>query len=142
MLSLPDLAWGVGGKVESVRYPRGWAAVAAAINARARGRSRCCRPTPCGGSPGPVAAPVLDPLPRWVRADVLTTGDLTISGTTVPGEGNRAREVQQLLLAGADPAALAAAGVGWLVVESGTPGDMGAAAETLQPLPVPIADAT
>ena len=39
-------------------------------------------------------APVLDPLPRWVRADVLTTGDLTISGATVPGEGDHAREVQ------------------------------------------------
>ena len=34
---------------------------------------------------------MLDPLPRWVRADVLTTGDLTISGQTVPGEGGRAK---------------------------------------------------
>jgi len=32
-------------------------------------------------------APVLDPLARWIRADVLTTGDLTISGHTVLGEG-------------------------------------------------------
>jgi len=40
-------------------------------------------------------APVLDPLPRWVRADVLTTGDLTIAGRTVPGEGDRARDVQR-----------------------------------------------
>ena len=63
-------------------------------------------------------APVLDPLPRWVRADVLTTGDLTIGGRTVPGEGTRAREVQQLLLSGADRDTLAAAGVGWVVVEN------------------------
>ena len=63
-------------------------------------------------------APVLDPLPRWVRADVLTTGDLTIGGRTVPGEGDRARDVQQLLLAGADRDKLAAAGVGWVVVEN------------------------
>jgi hypothetical protein len=74
---------------------------------------------------------VLDPLPRWVRADVLITGDLPISGVTIPGEGNRARAVQQLLLAGPDPAALAPAGVGWLVVESDSAGDMGAAARTL-----------
>ena len=47
-------------------------------------------------------APVLDPLPRWVRADVLSTGDLTIGGRTVPGEGERARAVQQMLLSGAD----------------------------------------
>jgi hypothetical protein len=135
VLSLPDLAWGVGGKVEPVHYPTDWTTVAAAIN----------------GQPADVAvlpvdtmrrfawsgsAPVLDPLPRWVRADVLITGDLTISGVTVLGEGNRARAVQRLLLAGADPQALRRAGVGWLVVELGTPGDMGLAARTFERLPV------
>ncbi len=130
LLTLPDLAWGVWGKVSPVHYPRGWAAVAAAIN----------------DQPGTVAvlpagtmrlfswsgpAPVLDPLPRWVRGDVLTTGDLAISGIIVPGEGAHARAVQGLLLAGSDPSALAASGVGWLVVESGTAGDMGAADKTL-----------
>jgi hypothetical protein len=62
-------------------------------------------------------APVLDPLPRWLRAEVLTTGDLTIGGKTVPGEGVRARDVQRLLLAGPDRDTLAAAGIGWVVVE-------------------------
>jgi hypothetical protein len=79
-------------------------------------------------------APVLDPLPRWVRADVLTTGDLAISGVVVPGEGNRARAVQDLLLSGPDPADLAPAGVGWVVVEADSVGDMGAAARTLDAL--------
>jgi hypothetical protein len=50
---------------------------------------------------------------------VLMTGDLTIGGRTVPGEGDRAREVQQLLLTGASQQELADAGVGWVVVESG-----------------------
>ncbi|KLO25452.1 membrane protein [Mycobacterium haemophilum] len=135
MLALPDLAWGVWGKVAPVHYPSGWAAVAATINDR--------------GGPGWVAvlpagtmrrfswsgaAPVLDPLPRWVRADVLTTGDLVISGVMVAGEGHHARAVQDLLLAGADPSALAAAGVAWLVVESDTAGDRGASARTLAAL--------
>ena len=116
--TLPDLFWGVGGKLATVNYPPAWSAVSALIN----------------DDPRPVAvlpvdsirrftwagdAPVLDPLPRWVRADVLTTGDLTIAGHTVPGEGDRAREVQRLLLSGADRDKLAAAGVGWVVVESG-----------------------
>lgn len=129
VLALPDLAWGVWDTVTPVRYPPGWAAVAARIDAQ----------------PGPVAvlpagtmrrfswsgpAPVLDPLPRWVRADVLTTGDLLISGVTVPGEGDHARQVQQLLLSGPEPSALASAGVAWLVVESDSAGDMGAAART------------
>ena len=117
LATLPDLAWGVGGKMTAVQYPPGWARAAALINA----------------DPRPVAvlpvdsmrrfawagdAPVLDPLPRWVSADVLTTGDLTIGGRTIPGEGDRARDVQQLLLAGADQDRLAAAGVGWVVVEN------------------------
>lgn len=127
---LPDLAWGVGGKVAPRHYPPGWAAVATAIN-RA--------PVPVAVLPagsmrrfawsGPV--PVLDPLPRWLRADVLSTGDLAISGQVVPGEGNRARAIQELLLSGPPASALAPAGVGWLVVESDSAGDMGSAAATL-----------
>jgi hypothetical protein len=115
--TLPDLTWGVGAKLVPVKYPAAWTAVSALINA----------------DPRPVAvlpvdsmrrfawagdAPVLDPLSRWVRADVLTTGDLTIGARTVPGEGDRGRDVQQLLLAGADRDELAAAGVGWVVVEN------------------------
>ncbi|OMC27017.1 hypothetical protein [Mycobacterium colombiense] len=130
LLALPDLAWGVFGKVTPVRYPRGWTAVAAAINAQ----PAAVAVLPAGTMrlfswSGP--APVLDPLPRCVRADVLSTGDLVISGTTIGGEGAHARAVQQLLLSGPDPSALAAAGVGWLVVESDSAGDMGAAARTL-----------
>jgi hypothetical protein len=83
-------------------------------------------------------SPVLDPLPRWVRADVLTTGDLSIAGHTVPGEGDRARAVQELLLTGADRQKLADAGVGWVVVESS--GRTGNAAADL-PLPVAYRDA-
>lgn len=116
--TLPDLIWGVGGQVSPVRYPAGWPAAAAVINA----------------DPAPVAvlpvdsmrqfrwagdALVLDPLPRWVRADVLSTGDLTIAGNTVLGEGTRAREVQRMLTSGAGVDQLAAAGVGWVVLEGG-----------------------
>jgi hypothetical protein len=130
ILALPDLAWGVWGRVTPVHYPPGWSAVAAAINAN----PRTVAVLPAGTMrrfswSGPAS--VLDPLPRWVRADVLSTGDLAISGVIVPGEGNHARTVQDLLLAGPDPAALAPAGVGWLVVEADSAGDMGAAARTL-----------
>jgi hypothetical protein len=116
---LPDLAWGVGGKVTSVRYPGGWPAAAALINADPRPVAvlpqMSMRHFPWAGK-----APVLDPLPRWVSADVLTTGDLVIGGQTVPGEGERAREVEHLVLSGAGAERLAADGVGWVVVESGS----------------------
>ncbi len=119
--TLPGLAWGIGGRVSPVQYPPGWPAAAAIINA----------------DPRPVAvlpvdsmrqfgwagdAPVLDPLPRWVRADVFSTGDLTIAGRTVHGEGARARAIQRLLISGADQEQLADAGVGWVVVEGQDPG--------------------
>jgi hypothetical protein len=111
---LPDLAWGVGGNLRAVHYPSSWAAVAARINAEPRDVAVLPPDTMRQfGWSGP--APVLDPLPRWVRAEVLSTGDLIVSGRIVAGEGTRAREVQQLLTAGADRTALAAAGVGWVV---------------------------
>jgi hypothetical protein len=118
----------VGGKVAAVRYPPGWAVMAALINAD---------PRPVAVLPADSmrdfawagTAPILDPLPRWVSADVLATGDLLIGGRTVPGEGGRAREVQRLLTSGADADAVARAGVGWVVVESA-----GSA-----PLPLPVA---
>ncbi|WP_205878174.1 hypothetical protein [Mycobacterium camsae] len=134
VLVLPDLTWGVWGRLAPVRYPAGWTAVAARINAE----PGAVAVLPAGTMrrfawSGP--APVLDPLPRWVHADVLSTGDLVISGVTVPGEGDRARTVQQLLLAGPEPTALASAGVAWLVVESGSPGDTGSSARTVAGLP-------
>ena len=138
--ALPDLAWGVGGALSPVRYPPGWAAMAHLVNAD----PRTVAVLPVGtmrrfGWSGSAA--VLDPLPRWVMADVLTTGDLEVGGKTVAGEGGRARDVQRLLESGADPAALAGAGVGWLVVQRGTPGSMGEAQRTLQRLAPAYADA-
>jgi hypothetical protein len=135
LVCLPDLAWGISGKVESVHYPSDWATVASLINRDPADVAVLPADTMRRFAwSGP--APVLDPLPRWVRADVLSSGDLNISGVTVPGEGNRAHRVQRLLLAGSDPAALRDAGVGWLVVEVGTPGDIGLAARTFEKLPV------
>ncbi|MEU0497298.1 hypothetical protein [Mycobacterium sp. NPDC006124] len=117
---LPDLAWGVGGKVTAVRYPAGWSTAAALINADPRPVAvlpqMSMRRFEWAGS-----APVLDPLPRWVSAEVSTTGDLVIGGRTVPGEGTRAREVERLVLSGAGRDELAAAGVGWVVVEGPEP---------------------
>lgn len=137
---LPDLAWGVGGAVRAVHYPPGWAAVAAAVNAD----PRPVAVLPAGsmrrfGWAGP--APVLDPLPRWVRAEVLAPGDLVISGRVVPGEGVHNHAVQQVLLDGADPAALAAAGVGWVVIDDGGAHVDPDVAATLQQLPLQYGDA-
>lgn len=114
---LPDLAWGVGNQMRAVQYPQGWTVAAAAINADPRPVA-VLPPDSMRTFYWTGAAPVLDPLPRWLRAEVLSTGDLVIGGELVPGEGMRARAVQDLLRSGADPQTVAAAGVGWLVVET------------------------
>lgn len=139
ILVLPDLAWGVAGRVAPVHYPPGWATVAAKINAD---------PRPVAVLPADTmrhfswagTAPVLDPLPRWVRAEVLSTGDLTVGDQRVPGEGTHAREVQEALLSGADPATLGVKGVGWVVKETDVDGQIGSAAKTLTRLPVSYRD--
>lgn len=122
IFTLPDLAWGVGGRVTPVNYPVGWTAVAAHINAD---------PHPVAVLPpetmrqypwGPPATPVLDPFPRWVRAETVSSGDLRVDGQDVRGDGTRGRRVEELLRAGAAPRELAAQGIGWVVVQANTPG--------------------
>ena len=84
-------------------------------------------------------APVLDPAPRLLPSDVLQTGDLVVRGETVHGEGTRATAVQQLLLDGADPAALADLGVAWVLVER-SPGPLGESQRTLDGLDLVFSD--
>ena len=64
---LPDLVWGVGGAVTPVRYPAGWVAVAARVNAD---------PRPVGGVAGRHDAPVrlVRPGARARPAAALGTG--------------------------------------------------------------------
>jgi hypothetical protein len=134
VFTLPDLAWGVGGRVESVTYPAGWGVVAANINAE---------PHPVAVLPpetlrqypwGPSSIPMLDPFPRWIRADTVTSGDLRVDGQDVRGDGGRGRRVEELLRAGAGPRELAAQGIGWVVVQANTPGEQGLSSKTLAQL--------
>lgn len=133
---LPDLAWGVGGALHTVRYPPGWSAVAAVLAAPS-------------AAPGDVAvlpggsirrfafsgpATVLDPAARWLDRDVLSTGALTVGGSGVAGEDARAARVEAVLLGGGQPEDLAATGVGWVLVEQGSPGPRGASAALLDRL--------
>ena len=115
---LPDLAWGVGNQMRAVQYPASWSAAADQINADPR-PVVALPPDSMREFRWAGTAPVLDPLPRWVRAEVLQTGDLSIGGQLVPGEGVRARAAQDLVLTGASDEELAAVGVGWVVREAG-----------------------
>ncbi|MFE3057378.1 hypothetical protein [Nocardia sp. NPDC059239] len=131
-LTLPDLAWGVGGALRPVHYPAGWQRVADVVDA----------PGDVAVLPGGMfrkyrysgSAPVLDPAPRMLKRDVLQTGELPVRGGVVSGEGERARKVEDLLLQGGSANRLAELGVGWVLVEGGTPGPMGESKTTLAQL--------
>ena len=120
LVAVPDLVWGVGGRLQPVAVPADWAQARALLEA--------------GDDPGdvlvlPFAAirsfdwnddrPQLDPAPRWLPRTAVVDDTLVVGGTAVEGEDTRAAQVGALA---GDPAALAAAGVGWVLVEHGTPG--------------------
>nr|WP_245998452.1 hypothetical protein [Nocardia pseudobrasiliensis] len=129
VVTLPDLAWGVGAALRPVHYPPAWQRVAAAVDGPgdiAVLPAGMFRKFPFSGR-----VPVLDPAPRMLPRDVLQTGELPVRGRIVAGEGSRAREVEQILLHGGKPADLAARGVGWVLVEHTTPGPLGDSANTL-----------
>ncbi|SFA46841.1 hypothetical protein SAMN05444374_104114 [Rhodococcoides kroppenstedtii] len=126
--ALPDLAWGVGGALRPVQYPDDWTRVAATIGASEQDvavlPSGTFRVFPFSGD-----VPVLDPAPRWLAADVLQTGDLPVGGQVVAGEGERAREVEDQLLAGRAPDP--SLGVGWVLIEATSRGEFGRVDEAL-----------
>lgn len=139
VLTLPDLAWGVGGEIRPVHYPPGWQRVAALVNGPgdvAVLPGGMFRKFPYSGR-----APVLDPAPRMLPQDVLQTGELPVRGRVVSGEGDRAHEVERSLLHGGAATDLAARGVGWVLVERSTPGPLGDSETTLAQLNPVYADA-
>ncbi|MFC8526378.1 hypothetical protein [Nocardia sp. NPDC057227] len=138
-LPLADLAFGASGALRPVHYPAGWARAAAAVDEAGHPGDIAVLP---GGMfrrfPWSGEAPVLDPAPRLLPADVLQTGELPVRGGTVTGEGRRAARVERALLAGAPAAEIAGSGVGWVLVEHRTPGPLGDSARTLEQLGAPV----
>ncbi|WP_410605266.1 hypothetical protein [Amycolatopsis sp. lyj-90] len=119
LLTMPDLAWGGWGKLEAVRYPEDWNAVHRVLAEDDR--------------PGDVfALPLstfrrfawndhrtqLDPAPRALPETVLADDTLRVGGEEISGEDSRMDRVR----AAKSPEDLAAAGIGWILVEHGTPG--------------------
>ncbi|QDY11066.1 hypothetical protein FJK98_31190 [Micromonospora sp. HM134] len=110
---LPDLAFGVAGRLRPVAYPADWDVVARQLD----GRSGEVLSLPFGAYrayPWNDGRTVLDPLPRYVDADVLVDDTLWVGPTAVRGENPRAAEVGRVLAAGGP---VAATGVRWVVVQ-------------------------
>lgn len=117
---LPDLALAGWGRLESVDYPADWARVRAVLHDDER--------------PGDVVTlPLsafrqfawngnrtqLDPAPRVLPRTTVIDDTLLVSGRAIAGEDRRAAAVRE-----ADRDDLARLGIGWVLVEHGTPGEV------------------
>ena len=119
---LPDLAWGGAGRLEPVRYPGDWAAVAAVIAAEPdRGDVAVVPFMTYRAFDWNDRRTQLDPAPRLLPATTVVDDALPVGRTVISGEDPRVAGVRAAL---ADGRPLTELGVGWLLVEHGTPGDV------------------
>lgn len=120
---LPDLAWGVGGKIRPVIYPDDYARVTALIGHDTDGArgSVALWPGDAVRRLSWARGPSLSPLPRMLDAPVIGSGELTVDGTTVDSPTGRTAQVLDVLRDGGDPQRLARLGVGWVVAEESDP---------------------
>ena len=112
---LPDLAWGVGGKLRPIDYPPDYARVAALIGHD--DSAVAVWPTSPMRDYRWNHGPSLSPLPRMLDAPVLLDGELTVDGETIDRPPRRVQDVVEALEAGGESAELGRLGVGWVVVE-------------------------
>ncbi|MEU8371302.1 hypothetical protein [Micromonospora tulbaghiae] len=114
---MPDLAFGGAGRISPVRYPADWRAVAERLP-DAPGEILALPLTTYRAYPWNPGRVVLDPAPRYLPGTVLTDDTLVVDDVAVAGENPRLREVRRVLAEGRP---VSATGVGWVVVQHGTP---------------------
>lgn len=120
--AMPDLAWGVSGRVAAWSYPAAWSQVRSALDAvDAPGDVVVVPFQPFRSFPWTNHRVVLDPAPRFLGRETVLPGDLTVADQLVKGEDVRAAEVGTALRED-DVRRLGDLGVGWVVVERDTPG--------------------
>jgi len=117
---LPDLAWGVSGRLDPVAYPRDWQVVSAIL---ARDK------TPGDVLTVPLSAyrrfswnvdrTQYDPALRYLPRPTVVADSLKVGPIVVSGEDPRAARITRAAARG-EP--LGPLGVGWVLMEHGTPG--------------------
>ncbi|MPZ00200.1 MAG: hypothetical protein GEU97_19885 [Actinophytocola sp.] len=122
---LPDLAFGGFGRLEPVHYPDDWRVVAERLADDPReGRDDAVVALPFASYRAFAwndYRPMHDPAPRFLPRGVVIGDTLYVDGAPIPGEDLRAEQVRRTLATDGD---LGAVGVGWVLVEHGTPGDV------------------
>jgi hypothetical protein len=119
---LPDLAWGGLGRLEPVRYPSDWAAVAELVDAEPdRGDVLVLPFMTYRAFAWNDDRIQLDPAPRLVPHPTVADDTLPVGPVVVGGEDQRVAQVREALARGRP---LAELDVGWVLVEHGTPGEL------------------
>ncbi|MFI9818078.1 hypothetical protein [Saccharothrix variisporea] len=121
LIAMPDLAWAGWGRLDTVQYPADWAEVREFLADDQR--------------PGDVLAlPLgafrrfewndnrtqLDPAPRVLPRTTVVDDTVYVDGTPVPGEDTRLPAIREALRDND----LGRTGIGWVLVEHGTPGEL------------------
>jgi hypothetical protein len=123
LAALPDLAWGVGGRLSPVQYPPSWNDVRDALQREPAAGALVVLPyQPYRSFEWNDKRTVLDPLPRYVGVETVVPDTLTVGGRRLAGEDPRAAAVAEALDAPEPAKRLLRSGVGWVAVEHGTPG--------------------
>jgi hypothetical protein len=134
LVAVPDLAWGVGGRLQPAPWPADWQAVRDVLaDAAAPGDVLVLPAGTYRAFAWNDGRTQLDPAARWLPRPVVSDDTLVVGGVAVRGEDTRAAEA---LAAAGDPARLARLGIGWVLVERGTPGPEVPAAVAALPVAV------
>lgn len=123
LAALPDLAWGVEGRLSPVEYPSSWSEVRGALHSEQAAGALVVLPyQPYRSFDWNDGRTVLDPLPRYVGVETVVPDTLTVGSQRLAGEDPRAAVVADALDAPEPAERLLRLGVGWVAVERGTPG--------------------
>jgi hypothetical protein len=114
---LPDLAWAGFGRLGTASYPPDWLAVRNIIAADPRPGDVLTFPlSPFRRFAWNADRTQLDPAPRVLPRTTVVDDTLSVDRRTIPGEDPRPRRIRGSLNN------LGAQGIGWVLVEKGTPG--------------------
>lgn len=122
VLLLPGLAWGAAGRLQAVQYPADWLRARQIIEAGKPAGAVLLLPwAQYRRYPWNHGEAVFDPWPRFLNRPMIWNDALRVGQATVPAESARARQLTPVMASG-EPrtAALAGAGVRYVVVDSGS----------------------
>lgn len=118
----PDLAWGGFGRLTTVDYPPDWAVVRDIITQDEHPGDVLSLPLGAFRQFGwNDDRTQLDPAPRWLPRTTVVDDTVYVDGQAVPGEDTRLPAIRSALRG---DTGLGALGIGWVLVEHGTPGTL------------------